>query len=84
MENLATDRAKYVLTWMTVGADQDDFRAPKGEKTFEGSPISSDTILILPRAHMMRYSQALRLADTSHTLWKAVIAKRALSLGPYL
>lgn len=22
---------------MTVGADQDDFRAPKGEKTFEGS-----------------------------------------------
>ena len=37
MENVATDRAKYILTWMTVGADQDDFRAPKGEKTFEGS-----------------------------------------------
>ncbi|KAL3133134.1 hypothetical protein ABBQ38_007030 [Trebouxia sp. C0009 RCD-2024] len=35
VENVATDRAKYILTWMTVGADQDDFRAPKGEKTFD-------------------------------------------------
>lgn len=37
VENVATDRAKFILTWMTVGADQDDFRAPNGEKTFEGS-----------------------------------------------
>ena len=36
VENVATDRAKYVLTWLTVGADQDDFKAPAGEKTFEG------------------------------------------------
>lgn len=39
VENVATDRVKFVLTWLTVGADQDDFRAPQGEKTFEGRPI---------------------------------------------
>ena len=38
VENVATDRAKYILTWLTVGADQDDFRAPEGDKTFEGAP----------------------------------------------
>ena len=53
VENVATDRAKYILTWMTVGADQDDFKAPKGEKTFEGSLICNDTTFVLPRAHMM-------------------------------
>ena len=37
VENVATDRAKFILTWMTVGADQDDFRAPNGDRTFEGS-----------------------------------------------
>lgn len=36
VENVATDRAKYVLTWLTVGADQDDFKAPQGGKSFEG------------------------------------------------
>ena len=36
VENVTTDRAKFALTWLTVGADQDDFKAPKGEKTFEG------------------------------------------------
>ncbi len=36
VENVATDRSKFILTWLTVGADQDDFKAPQGEKTFEG------------------------------------------------
>ncbi len=36
VENVATDRAKFILTWLTVGADQDDFKAPQGDKTFEG------------------------------------------------
>ena len=52
VENVATDRAKYILTWITVGADQDDFRAPKGEKTFEGSLICNDTTLVLRKAYM--------------------------------
>ena len=42
VENVTTDRAKFALTWLTVGADQDDFKAPKGEKTFEGK---------LPQSH---------------------------------
>ena len=37
VENVTTDRAKFALTWLTVGADQDDFKAPKGDKTFEGN-----------------------------------------------
>lgn len=41
VENVATDRAKFALTWLTVGADQDDFKAPKGEKTFEGGPFGT-------------------------------------------
>ena len=42
VENVATDRVKYILTWITVGADQDDFRAPEGAKTFEGSLCCND------------------------------------------
>ena len=36
VQNVATDRVDYILTWLKVGADQDDFRAPGGDKTFEG------------------------------------------------
>ena len=36
VQNVATDRIDYILTWLKVGADQDDFRAPGGDKTFEG------------------------------------------------
>lgn len=49
---MATDRAKFILTWMTVGADQDDFKAPKGEKTFEGS-FCNDTTVVLQWNQMM-------------------------------
>ncbi|DBA97303.1 hypothetical protein WJX77_006221 [Trebouxia sp. C0004] len=35
VENVATDRAKFIVTWLTVGADQDEFKGPQGEKTFE-------------------------------------------------
>lgn len=63
VENVATDRAKYILTWMTVGADQDDFRAPKGEKTFDGSLSCSDATVLL--GHAARFTDVCR---ASHVL----------------
>lgn len=45
VENVATDRAKFILTWLTVGADQDEFKAPQGEKTFEGKTFMMSNVL---------------------------------------
>lgn len=45
VENVATDRAKFIFTWLTVGADQDDFKAPQGEKTFEGKTFRMSNVL---------------------------------------
>ena len=45
VENVATDRSKFILTWLTVGADQDDFKAPQGEKTFEGKTFRMSNVL---------------------------------------
>lgn len=49
VQNVATDRVDYILTWLKVGADQDDFRAPGGDKTFEGLFLMAECAQVLPK-----------------------------------
>lgn len=58
VENVATDRAKFIFTWLTVGADQDDFKAPQGEKTFEGKTFRMSNVLGPEYKHVLCYLQA--------------------------
>lgn len=80
VENVAIDRAKYILTWMTVGADQDDFRAPKGDKTFEGSvSCSNATILVGQVSHYARCTQDIQVEICISCTWRTPLSQ---AFGP--